>query len=175
VTLSSPTLGPETFPRPRRRLDKVMRPSRRLSHCLLKVYGPPGVSVIAFCRSSDLSMAVSLPCYRCIDLPVAPSSPAIGLRTSRRLRRRPLKVYGPPDVSVVAFCRSSDLSAALSSPCCRSIDLPVASSSPSLGLQTSRHLHRRPLKVYGLPNVSVIALCRSTDLLASPLSSSVGL
>jgi hypothetical protein len=40
---------------------------------------------------------------------VSPSSPGEGLRTSRRLRRLLLKIYGPPDVSVVARCRSTDL------------------------------------------------------------------
>jgi hypothetical protein len=50
----------------------------------------------------------------------------------------------------------------------------VALSSPFVGLRTSRRLHHRPLQVTRPPGGSVIALFRSTDLPASPSSSTSG-
>jgi hypothetical protein len=51
----------------------------------------------------------------------------------------------------------------------------VASSSLAIGLQTSRHLLRRPVLVYGPPGGSLVARCRSTDLPTSLSLPTVGL
>jgi hypothetical protein len=99
--------------------------------------------------------------YTSTELPTIPSLLVVGLQTSRRLRRRPLKVYGPPDVSVVTRCRSTDL--------------PAAPLSPTVGLRTSRRLHRHTSVGLWTSQWLHCHHCRSTDLSAAPSSPSVGL
>jgi hypothetical protein len=108
VALSSPFVGLRTF--------------RRLHHHPLQDTRPPGGSVVALFRSTDLT--------------ASPSSSTSGRQTSRCLRRRRLlQVAQPLGVSVVAFFRSTNL--------------PAYPSSPSLGLQTSWRLCRHLLQAGG--------------------------
>jgi hypothetical protein len=86
---------------------------------LLLVYRPPSGSFITVCRSTDL--------------PVSPSSPAVGLRTSRRLRCRP----------AVCLRTSRRLR------CCPTVCLRTSRClcrRPVVGLRTSRRLRHRPLQ-----------------------------
>jgi hypothetical protein len=82
------------------------------------------------------------PFYRSSDLSTAPSSPSLGLRTSRWLRRCPLQVARPLGGSVVAVFRSSDLPAS-----------PLSSTS---GCQTSRRLCRRPIQQKAIGSLSLL-------------------
>jgi hypothetical protein len=124
--------GPAPYP-----ASRVLLTSGRVSSCLVDLSGSRRESIRCFHNSSSFHTRGLVALCRSMDLPAAPSSPSVGLRTSRwlpchplkvgrhsqRLHHRPFKVLRPSRDSVVAHSRSPDL--------------PASSLSFTSGRQTS--------------------------------------